>query len=422
MTISHVVPLPSLFSVSRTRAACSALLLSGLLAAVGCESSDDDAQREAHDAAEPLYVVSTQVLISDSQNQGYLASVSSLDGGRFDVKNAIEVSSGMVQADRENGYLYHASSRDPIITRYKLEDDGSFSEDGTLDFSNLGLDSVGAAAEAPFFAPDKAYFVRNQELIIWNPKDLEIIGSVPIEVENDGMLLRWMTLVQRADRLFVTVHWQRDFSEDYTIFGDHVDLIEIDPETDAEVARTSDYRCNQLDTATSTSDGTLYLSSNAYNSPMRAMFGDDHGVDSCALRIVPKGESYDAGYEVDLPSLVGGRQAGDFGIVDDETAVLRVWHPELVSELADDKSNWEDIMAESGHLWWRWNIGDDAATPIEDQEPGAFGGEWFRVDGHLLLLTAEGDFSASTLLELQGDELVPALSGPGYVFGVTRVR
>src|SRR5690606_35590319 len=128
----------------------------------------------------------------------------------------------------------------------------------------------------------------------------------------------------------------------YSVFGDRVEVIEIDPETNEIVERGMETRCNQLDTITSTSDGTAYFSSNAYLSPIRALLGEDRGVDACALRIVPPGKSFDEGFEVDLPTLTGGRQAGDFAMVDDETALLRVWHSELVSELAEDESNWED--------------------------------------------------------------------------------
>lgn len=400
----------------------SLMLLFGALATcVACSGSDQPGDPQPGDDASPLYVVSTRVTTAEGESLGYLATVPALDGRKFELDRAIETTVGLVYADRERGFLYHASNREPLITRWKVMPDGKLDEPDRLSFANLGYESVGAAA-APFYAHDKAYFVQGSDLVIWNPEAMEIVGTLPLEVENDGMLRPWLTLFQRQDRLFVTVYWERDFSEDYSIFGDHTDVLEIDPATDTVIRRFSEPRCNQLDTITSTSDGTAYFSSNAFSSPLRALLGEGHGVDSCALRIVPRDRGFDEGYELKLPSLTGGRQAGDFGIVDDQTAILRVWHPELVSELNEDQSNWQDILGENGHLWWRWTIGEPEATLIPNQQPGAYGGEWYEVDGRLLLLQAEGDFSESTLLQLHGDALELVLTGPGYIFGAARVR
>lgn len=402
-----------------------AAMLIWVVLGVGCGddgASRDGAEYGGNGTSTPLYVVSTRVTTSDGDSAGYLVTVPALDGRQFDLRAAFETTVGSVYADRSSGYLYHASSREPIITRWKLEKDGSLGEAIRLSFSNLGYDRISHTAASKFYAPDRAYFAQDAEVVIWNPQSMEIIGTIPLEVEDDGTLRPWFALFQRSDRLFVTVYWQGDFNADYTIFGDHTEIIEIDPSTNRIVERSTESRCNQLDTITSTPDGTAYFSSNAYNSPLRAMLGDGHGVDSCALRIVPPGKNFDEGFEVDLPGLARGRQAGDFAIVDDQTALLRVWHPELVSALDEDKSNWDDVSYENGHLWWSWMLGDAEAAPIPDQEPGAYGGEWYQVEDELLFLQAEGDFSESTLLRFDGEALVPALSGPGYIWGATRIR
>src|SRR5262249_15603853 len=148
-----------------------------------------------------------------------------------DIKHAIETSVGSVQADRERGFLYHASNREPTITGWKLHEDGSFEMSGTLSFANLGYASVGAACEAPFFARDRAYFVQGGELVIWNPDAMQIVDHVSLGIENDGNLIAWTTLYQREDRLFASVYWEGDFNADYSIFGGHSELLEIDPET-----------------------------------------------------------------------------------------------------------------------------------------------------------------------------------------------
>jgi hypothetical protein len=45
-------------------------------------------------------------------------------------------------------------------------------------------------------------------------------------------------------------------------------------------------------------------------------------------------------------------------------------------------------------------------------------GEWYRVDGLRLLLTAEGDSSESTSLELRSE----VTSYSGYLFDITQLR
>ncbi|HEY0468889.1 MAG TPA: hypothetical protein VGC79_32075 [Polyangiaceae bacterium] len=392
----------------------------GLLSStLGCSDAGSDAIK--HESG-PLYVVSTRVTSTEAESLGYLATVTALDGGKFETKNAIETSVGSVQADRERGYLYHASNREPTITRWKLLADGTFEPSATLSFVNLGYESVGAACEAPFFAHDRAYFAQGGELVVWNPDAMKIVDHVSLDVKDEGGLRAWLTLYQRKDRLFVSAYWEGDFAADYSVFGDHASLLEIDPATNRVVKRTDEPRCNQLDTVTAAPDGTAYFSSNAYDAPMRAMLGEGHGVDPCALRILPKDKGFDDSYELDLSTLVGGRQAGDFAIVDHETALLRVWHPELVDAVREDKSNWQDVLGENGHLWWSWKLGEAEAKQIPDQAPGAYGGEWFSVDDQRLFLQAEGDFSSSTLLTFYGERLTPAISGPGYIFGIARVR
>jgi hypothetical protein len=154
------------------------------------------------------------------------------------------------------------------------------------------------------------------------------------------------------------------------------------------------------------------------------MLGDGRGVDSCSLRVVPPDSTFDRAYDVDLSALAGGRPAGSLFLVDDDTAFIRVWHSDLVTPLAADKSNWEEVLAEPGFLWWRWRIGDEQATPIADQSPAASEATGlFAVDGRKFVPRVDANYTETTLDELDPTgALAPALRGPGNVWGIARVR
>jgi hypothetical protein len=376
-------------------------------------------------AREPLYIVTTTVSTGDT-DQGYLVSLRSFDEGTtFDVSDAIEVPDSTIAGKTGGGYLYVGSSAEPTITRWELQDDDSLEPGPTLSLVNFGLSRASVGDEL-FYSPQKAYLPddANQQLVIWNPQAMEIVGTIPLGVDAEGDLQPSMSVTVRQDRVIVIVSWQGDFDGDWSLFGNRVRVISIDPETDSVVSAVDEPRCNYMFWGSTASDGTAYFSPLSYYAPIRSMLGDERGVDSCGLRIVPPDTDFDAGYEVSLSDLVGGRPAGNLFLVDDRVAFLRVWHSELVTPVTPDKSNWQDVINEAGFMWWRWPLGAAAAEPIAHQEPGASETPaLFSVDGRKFLPRIAADYSSTTLDELDpSGALRPAVTGPGNIWGVVRLR
>jgi len=374
---------------------------------------------------EPLYVVSTTVS-AGGVDQGYLVPVRSIEAGAtFDLEQAMEISDSTIAAQTGSPFLYVGSSAEPSITRWSLQQDGSLLRERTLSLSNFGLNRALVGSEL-FHSSEKAYLPddANQQLIVWNPAAMEVIGSIPLGTDREGALQPSMSVTVRSDRVIVVVSWQGDFDDDWSVFGRRTRVISIDPNTDRVVGASDEERCNYLFWGSTSSDGTAYFSPLSYYSPIRSMLGGDRGVDSCGLRIVPPGVSFEAGYEVDLSSLVGGRPAGNLFIVDDSVAFLRVWHSELVPPVLADKSNWQDVINESGFLWWRWRIGSPTAEQIQGQEPGASETPGlYVVDGRKFLPRVAADYSSTTLDELEASgALRPTLTGPGNIWGIVRMR
>ena len=372
------------------------------------------------------FVLTTSVQTGDDST-GYLVPVASLDSGAtFDLKDALELPESLVAARTGDPYFFTATLEDPVITRWEPKGDGAFEAKQTLSFANLGVGRSWAVDPNLFYARDRAYFTddRNRQVVVWNPETMTLVTTIPLDVEPDGALEPWLTMTLREDRIFVVASWEEGSAGDWTRFGEHVRIIEIDPATDAVVASTDEPRCNSFTWTSTTSNGTTYFSPMSWFAPIRAMMGAEHGVASCGLRIVPPATSFDESYQVDLSALAGGRPAGTLFLVGDDVAFMRVWHEELVDELADDKSNFEDIINQAGFKWWRWQVGAEAATVVAGQEPSASEvAALFSVDGSSWVPRPAADYSTTTLDQLDSKgEIHAGLSGPGTITSLTRLQ
>jgi len=380
----------------------------------------------AEAAPGPLYVVSARVFDDNGDGEtGYLTTVASLAAGTtYDFDDAIEIAGGGAAFGREGDTgFYFAAGSEPTITRWEIGADGSFVPGAVLSFANLGLGNVGSAPYSPIYSADKSYFVdQGQQLIvIWNPSTMELIGTIPLNLGTRDNLspVVHSDLTVRGDRIFAAVWWSD--ADDWTRLGDTAQLIAIDPVTDQVVSQADETRCNQMVLAGLASDGTAYFSNRSAFTLPRLIFGDGFGVDSCAMRVVPPGERFEDGYDVDLGALVGGRPAGDFALVNDGVAFIRVFHPELVGPTTPE--NFDVVSNEAGFKWWRWQIGDARASEVEGQLPAANTVQVRSVDGKVYALNYAADFSSTTLDEFGADgTLTPGLSGPGAVYNVVRLR
>jgi hypothetical protein len=397
------------------------------LATLACGPSSDPASNAAVEG--PLYVVATVVSTEDSDT-GYLLTVPSLEPGTtFDLSNAVEVSPSLAYAKPGSSRFYSATMDDPTITRWQVDDQGTLvpEDDTIISFANLGIRHAWPLDPTQIYSDRKAYFTddANRRIVVWNPESMEITGTIDLDIAAPGALVPMLSLTVRKDRVLVVVSWEEDYENgDWSRFGDHVQVFGIDPKTDTVVETSEDPRCNQLTWSFQTTDGTAYLSPMSWFAPIRAMLGEERGVEPCGVRIVPPDTSFDQGYRVELDALTGGRPTGNLFLVNDDVAFVRAWHEELVSPLDEDKANWADVLTEAGFLWWRWQLGDDEAHLVTGQEPGA--GEvsgMLEVDGKRYLPRIKSDYSSTTLDELDPDgALVPTLTGPGEIFSVARVR
>lgn len=403
-------------------------------AAPSCSESDSEGASQVRTDTQtgsnrdsPQFVISTRIYgESNNSETAYLTTVGSLEAGTtYNLDNAVEiVGGGYVFGNEGESSFYFASATEPLITRWEVSPDGKFTKGPSVSFANLGLSSALSAADSPLYSPNKSYITDRVQanVIVWDPSKMELIDTIALDRDSDQTLSPtvFTGLTAREDRIYATMYWSE--KSDWTRLGTQSRLFAIDTGEDQVVSTTDDTRCNQVTYGGKTSDGTTYLTSRSYFTLPHLVFGDGFGAGSCALRVAPDADDFDADYAIDLGELVGGRPAGDLTLVSDDLAYIRVWHEERVnSESTAD--NWDTIAEEPGFHWWKWQLGASAAEEIPDQEGSANPVQLRRVDGKVYALRYAPSFASTELQELGRDgQLKQGLSGPGGIYGLIRVR
>lgn len=396
-----------------------------LLVLSGCGSNTDSGTASAGTSGS-RYAVSTAMLVGEDY-VGYLATVPSIAAGSsFDLDHALEIEPSWIFGKPGAPYVYAASLFSPTIVRYDLGADGNLVEGDKVSFANYGLQSAYLAQAAPIYSDDKSYFIDDlqDQIVIWNPRLMTAIGTIALGNQNEGKLRPAAegSLVIHEGLILAATHWS-DPNDDPSAYGSHVRLVAIDPKTDKIVQSTDDSRLSYAVPAGRASDGSLYYSPNSFISS-ETEIGPGHGSPSHVLRVGPRATEFDANYDLDLGPLVGGRPAGDFTLLDDKTALIRAWHPELADPITPE--TWKDVLwNEAGFLWWLWHVGDAEATQIANQSPGSLAASLFSLDGKTYVVRNAEDATSTTLDEIDAQgEFHPTFTGPGQFIGqgVVRVR
>lgn len=398
------------------------LLASLALAGCGDNSSSPGGGDDGPDP-EPgaLYVGATRVFTGDSDSIGYLFTTPSIDAGTvIDLGKAIEIEDAWVFGDA-NPYFWTATIFAPEITQWTISEAGVPVKGPTVSFANQGVAGTYTAAATAMWSPTKSYFVDSSsgQVVVWNPTAMTFIKTIPIDVPEVAGMTPDLEIAVRPDRVFVTTFWESADSQ-WTEFGSQVQVTTIDPATDTVAGVTTDNRCQTIAPAGVAADGTAYFSPWDYHAAVRGVFGAGFGSSSCALRIVPAGAAFDAGWSVDLSALVGGKPAGGLRVVEDGSALIHVWDASLVAATPD---TWADDRFAPGYKWYRWQVGDAAATELPNQTGSTEGGEWRGLDGKTVTYNPNAEYTETTLLSLGTDgQLTSHLVIPGWITNMIRAR
>lgn len=397
--------------------------LAAMNAGCGGDNSATDDGRSVIEG--PLYLVHTSVSTTDS-SATYLLLVNSLDADvEPDYENAVALDGFHIVYGRERHRdIYTGSFDTPELTKWRVNEDGTFTKGPVMNLANLGVVSASPEQSTVTFVSDtKAYFPDppSGRLIVWNPSTMEITGEIDLGIEPlDGLEPGApASHVLRPDgKLFIPIHWA---SDDFVTLGDRVRVITVDTETDSVVATDDDDRCGYAFHATLGDDGATYIDGGPWTRVYADVLGEGFGATPCHLRVIPPESSFDDSYFVDLSTLTEGRPTGDFFPLDAETAVIRAFHPEDAPNEFDG-----DTLAytfQRAYRWWFWRIGEPSATLVQTDGPAVVTGQRFHVDGRRYVVDATADYASSTLISFSGDGAMErGLTVRGSPYSVIRIQ
>lgn len=159
-----------------------------------CSGAEDPIDPDAGTpGVDPLYAVITQVAITAGETQSYLVTVDDLEKDQsVGLTEAMELpaDSYIVAGTPGAGRFFISSSKQPIVTPYTLEADGTITAGDPLSFIGQGVAATGGyQSQHHFVSGTKAYYFDhvNYRLVIWNPEDVSIIGSKDLTAQlKDG--------------------------------------------------------------------------------------------------------------------------------------------------------------------------------------------------------------------------------------------
>lgn len=401
-----------------TKSSCitSALVL---LSVLGC-SDASDSKSEGVTGSGPAYLLGTRVWDDTTITSYFHVSPSIESDTEIAASRALEVAgSAKLFGALEVGWFAIGGGEAPTITRYTLDDDGLLEEGDSISLQDYGVeslwDTVYIVSKTKAYYPDRA----NNQLIVWNPSAMEVSGSIELpETKRDGYLsLYGYAPIMRDHLLLISVGWF-DWEENDSVLAE-TGLVQIDTETDSVVGFETDERCGGITQPITTASGDTYLVSSALAGAAHRL--DRLSTKPCALRVRADQTSLDADYLQELAVLTDGSIAGEPIPAGENAIFLRVLDESLAS-IEDESLTWE-LTGQSAWRWARWQLGTTEVEAIDSLEPSTSDVVWFQVDGRAYGTETTTDYAETTLIDLSAESgPIPALTAPGFVHGVTRIR
>lgn len=377
----------------------------------GSTTSDGDTQ------AQSLYFVLNRIRSPDGRTM-FASMLPELDVGSVDVAGALEltgVSRARVYADE----LYAFDGESGMVSRYRIENDGSLSVD-TLDGSNepaqvsfAGLGVTLFWSTIVFVDDETAFYMDlGQDLVVqWNPTQMTITNSFEAGVARDGFDVS-SGQISRIDRyVVVPLSWSNQASAT-AIETNAIGILDLEDPSALRILE--DERCVGT-SDTFEHDGAVYVLGDNF-SGLAAALTDTALPPPCLLRWVPGAETFDPEYQLDVtqragfPLVAGAIARGDGTFM--TQAYTSAADPSTlgVFELLDG-DHWQRVIV---------SLEDDEATIVEDVPAGPLSARGWIVEDAYTFPQTRG--SEAVLFRLEGSAANEQLTIPGELFFVERVR
>lgn len=396
----------------------SACFLFGILALTACNGEENEGAPSLEQG--PAYMLATRVW-DDTATTSFFHVVPSLEADTtIDTSLALEApGSAKLYAVDDIGWFAVGGGEQPTITHYALSPDGMLEERATISLADYGVqslwDTLYVVSKTKMYYPDRA----GGQLIIINPSEMTIDGSVAIpDANRDGYLAVYgYTPLMRDDRLLFSVGWF-DWDENDSVLGE-TGLVLVNTETDTVERVDVDDRCGGITTGVVTESGDAYFVSSA-------MAGAAHRLGRlttapCALRIARGESAFDPDFAMDLGELTGVPVLGEPVPAGGASMFLRVFDEEAAM-FTDESLTWE-LTGQTVWQWWKWDTESGEASRVEEIGASTADVLWFEVEGRLFGTETTADYSHTTLIDLEAEGgPKPALTAPGFLHGVARIR
>lgn len=335
----------------------SLVLAASLLSLSACSGDDEP---EPIDQTKPLYLAASWVTDAELTNT-YVSVFGSLDVDRLDFSNALELP-GYGDAWVHDGAIFLASGEEPKVGRYHLDERGIPALETEIDFSAYGANGA-AFWDNQILSPTKAYLsnVVGNQYVVWNPKTMEITGTVPWpEFDFDDGLTVFNSYTDRGGVVYGGYYFHGFYGHDtqFLRFGDRSYIAVYDIATD-ELVDTIEVPCPMMDVASQADDGYLYLSGWSYI-PLSYIAG--YSPNNCAARIDLKTRKLDESWLLDYADVTSDEQGSALRAVSGDDAIFAVFHGSGV-EVEEGMDIWDLDVADNDWELYSLNLATNAVEP-----------------------------------------------------------
>ena len=406
--------------MKRMKATAVGANLLAAIALFGCDSGGSGASPASGDAGsnDPLYALDFIVFGTDqSSDTTYVNTFGSLGITKVDPTQARPFV-GDADLATYGGDIFVSSSESPEISKFSVDDSGTWTDEGTVSFANYGVQSVSVQPFTnTFVSATKAYLMDPNSgiQIIWNPQTMTITGTIqppssPAFVRQ-GYTIDGSPGAVRGNRMYRTVYWDNSTDSSFTT---EQYLAVYDTDADALLTLTPEARCPALGgVVTQDEAGNLYFS-NWWNDVQATLL--DKEPTNCALRIPTGSDDFDPDWTLPYKSMTGGHEAAELQYIGSGKGVFAVFHDEDVT--IDASTMPSDIFSSQSWSWWSVDFNARTAAPI-DGLPLMLGGDVADVlDGRTFLIVPTNSWSTAEEYELMADGTVQdRFQIPGWGIG-----
>ena len=370
--------------------------------------------------ASRAYVVGSTLNGPEGWN-AYVAVLSEMAPQEIDYGQVLEVP-GRADVWVWDGSVYIAQADAPVVTRYEVSDELRLEEveGARLSFAATGLASA-QFWNAIWLSPEKAYMnnASGLEYIVWNPRSMEIVGSVPhpsIE-DREGFVVRNSSTnrgsVVRDGKVYHSYYWTDDNYERYAPES-RIAIYDIATDQLLDVITAP---CPGLDVATKDEDGSIYFSSWTGLPGLSLVLGQPT---SCAVKIPAGSDQIDPAWTIAWPALTEGRHGAALRYQGNAHGLVSIFHDERVEY--DSTSDAFELVGTENWQTWRVDLASRTASPLAGVAPNSGAIYVERVGESVYALVPTENYQSSQIYWVDGDTARPYFTTRGWATRLFQLR